>query len=147
MKMKLTPEILAAIKATPDDASLGDFVVTAKLLDQPSKDALELAKGRLDAQGYIDAGCGTRITQKIENGAYEVPDKPKFYAELRKMIPDDDKRAGAISFSMTKTKDVIAEVMNIPKTGTKAPVTAEGVFDGVFRPLVTQGTRRKLIFS
>jgi predicted ester cyclase len=145
-KMKLTPEILATIKAEPDDAVLGDFVVNAKMLDQPQKDATEMAKERIDGKGYIDAACGTRITLKTENGAYKVLDAPKFYRELTTLVPEPDKRANALSFSMTRIKDTIAEVMGIPKTG-KSAINAETVFDAKFRPLVEQGKRKKFIFQ
>lgn len=146
MKAQITPEFLDNLKATPDDATLADVVISGRTIAGSMKTAEEMLHARLDANPVIDAKCGIRVSRKIENGAYKVPNPPQFYRELSALIPDADKRAAALSFSMTRTKDVIAETMGIPKTG-KAALTAEGVFEGKLRPLVEQGTRRKLIFT
>jgi len=144
--MKLTPQMIARLKAEPDDALLGDFVVNAKILAQPTEDAEEMVKARLESTGFLDAGCGTRITRKVTKGAYKVLDSVSFYRELRTLIPADDKRASVLSYSVTRIKDGIAEVMDIPKTG-KASITAEGVFDAKLRPYVEQGTKTQLLFT
>ncbi len=145
MKHTLTPEELARIKAVPDDAQLGDWVISARTLRQPTEDAEGMLKTRIEAKGYVDAGVGTRITMKIQGGSYSFPDKPAFYAALTELVPDAATRAKALKFSVTETRDLIAEVMGVPKSG-KAPVTATGVFDAKFRPLVVQGERRLLQF-
>lgn len=147
MKLTLTPEMIAKVKAEPDDALLGDVVITARSLEKPIEDATGLLKERIIKNGFVDAGVGTRITIKQENGSYKVPDKPKFFRELRTLIPNEDQLANALSFSMTSAKEGIATAMNIPKSGKKAPVTAEGVFDAKLRPLVEQGVRLKFVFS
>lgn len=147
MKHSLTPEELARVKAQPDDATLGDWIISMRTLRQPTDDAEALVKERIAANGAVDAGCGTRITMKIQGGSYSYPDKPAFYRALTELVPDADARARALKFSVTETREVIADVMGIPKTGKKAPVTAEGVFDAKLRPLVVQGERKVLQFS
>lgn len=145
MKLSMTPEELAAITATPNDAVLGDWAVDAKTLAGPIKDATELLHARLDKVTSITAGSGVHISREIQRGAYEVLDAPQFYREVCTLIPEPAKRAGVLSFSMTRLTDTIAEVLGIPKTG-KAANTAEGVFDAKLRPLVKQGERRLLRF-
>jgi len=146
MKHEMTAEELATITATPNDAVLGEWIVDAKTLAQPIKDATELLHSRLDSVPSITSASGVHITRKIQRGAYEVEDPPAFYRELSALIPDPTKRALALRFSMTAIKDTISEVLNIPKTG-KAAVTAEGVFDAKLRLFTKQGERRLIQFS
>lgn len=146
MKHTLTAAELSRIKAIPDDALLGDWVIVARTLRQPTEDAESLLKERLEKQGYVDSGSGTRITMKIQGGSYEFPDKAAFYAALERLIPDPVKRAQALKFSVTETRAAIADAQGIPKTG-KAAVTAEKVFDAELRPLTIQGTRQVLQFQ
>ncbi len=137
MKATLTPEMLANIRTTPDDPRLGDFVVSARTLRKPIEDAEKMVKERVKEAGYVDAGCGVRITVTKEPGSYEVPNPDAFLAKLEELIPDRAKRAKCIKPTMTNLKDVIADVFNVPKTG-KAAETAATIFDANFRPLVVQ---------
>lgn len=146
MKHTLTPEELARITKTPDDAILGDWAVDAKTLAGPIKDANALLHARLDATPAITAGCGVHISRKITGGSYEVTEPQRFYTELRQLEPDPDKLAPHLKFSMTSTKELIATALDVPKTG-KAAVTAETVFDAKFRPLVVQGERKLFVFQ
>lgn len=146
MKHTLTVEEVERVKASPDDALLGDWIISMRTLRQPTEDAEELIKERLAANGYVDAGNGTRITVKTTGGSYTFPDKAAYYSALSEVCPDAAKRAKALKFSVTETRDLIAEVMQIPKTG-KSAVTAQSVFDARFRPLVEQGERKVLQFS
>ena len=146
MKHTLTAAELSRVKAVPDDAVLGDWIIQARTLRQPTEDAEEMIKERIAKTGYVDAGVGTRITMKIQGGSYEFPDKPAFYAALARLIPDPAKRAQALKFSVTESKNLIAEVRGIPKT-SKAGVSAASVFDQELRPLCVQGERRVLQFS
>lgn len=148
MKITLTPEALARIEQTPSDSVLADWVVSMRTLRQPAADAEEMLKKRIEAAGFVDSGSGARITIKVEGGSYDFPDKPAYYRALREVMPDanEDKIATAFKFSVTATKDLIADVMGVKKTG-KGAITAEGIFDARFRPLVKQGERRKLVFS
>lgn len=146
MKLTLTPEAIAKIRHKPDDATLGDWVVTMRTLAQPAKDAQEMLHERLDACECVTAGCGVTITRKIQKGTYEVPDPVQFFGAVRGLLPKDDAIARAFKPSMTALKDEIAAELNCPKTG-KAPVTAEGVFDATLRPLVKQNDRKVLIFT
>lgn len=146
MKHELTEAEVAAITRTPNDAILGDWAVDAKTLAGPIKDANALLHQRLDAVPTITAGCGIHISRKIQGGSYEVQEPIKFYEELRGIVPDETKRAKYLKFSMTQTKEAIAEEMQIPKTGKQA-ITAETVFAAKFAPLVKQGERRLLVFQ
>ena len=146
MKMKLTPEAIALVNKLPDDALLGDWVIDMRTLARPTKDAEEMLHARLDAVGQVNAGCGLRITRKIQRGDYTVEDPVKFMQAVKMLLPGDASIAKTYTPSMTKIKDEIAEVQHIPKTG-KSPITSETVFDAHLRPLVTQGERRILVFT
>ena len=146
MKMTLTPEILAQIKETPDDAMLGDFVITGRMLAKPLEDAEDMLHERLDVMPAIRAGNGTRITRKVTGGSYTVLDPLRFYQETRALVPDDAQYVLTVKPSMTALKDQIAEGLGIPKTG-KAPITSESVFKAKFGPLIEQGERRILQFQ
>jgi PD-(D/E)XK nuclease superfamily protein len=146
MKMTMTPEVLAGIRRTPDDALLGDFVINARTVAKAIEDAQDMLKERIEKAGFVDAGCGTRITVKTSGGSYEFPNPAAFYAALTDLVPEATQRAECLKFSVTRTKDVISDVFDCPKTG-KAPVTAEGIFDGKLRPLVNQKEKKTLIFS
>lgn len=146
MKATLTPEIIASIQRTPNDALLGDFAVSSATLTKPFDQAKELLHARLDETATVTAGCGTVISRKIEKGSYTVEDAPRFHQELKTLLPDEARRVKVYSFSMSKIKDEIAEVFNVPKTG-KASVTAESLFDAKLRQFVKQGERKKLIFQ
>ncbi len=91
-------------------------------------------------------GLGLTVTRKIQRGSYDVPDEAAFNAALKVVIPDPDAMLKCYKPSMGRVKDVIAEVLNVPKSGASA-VTAEGVFDAHLRTHVVQGTRRLLQFS
>ncbi len=143
MEITMTPEMLAKIKRTPDDATLADFVIIGRRLEKPLKDATEMLHERLDTNPVIVAGSGAQITRTMQRGDYSVPDPLKFMQAVRTILPDDESIAQTFTPSMTRIKDRVAHVMNIPKTG-KASVTAETVFDGHLRPLVEQGQKRIL---
>ncbi len=146
MKVKMTPEMIARIKREPDDATLGEWVITSRMLERPTKDAVELLHKRIETAGYVDAKSGVRITRQVQKGSYTVTDEPAFFAEARALLQADERMARAFKPSMTRITDEIAAAMNIPKTGI-APVTAEGIFDAKLRPLVEQGERRILVFT
>ncbi len=146
MKVTLTPELLAKIKRDPDDAQLGDWVITARTLARPTEDANALLHERLDKVAAIDAGCGTRITRKIQRGSYSWPRPVEALKAIQELLPSVESQAKVLKPSVTAIKDEIAEVMQIPKTG-KAPVTAEGVFDARLRPLCDQSEKRILVFT
>lgn len=146
MKLKLTKEALAAIRKTPDDSTLGDWVITARSLTQATKDAEELLHKRLDEAGVVVAGSGTTITRKVQRGSYTVERPKEFLEAFRSILPDEESLAACYEPSMTRTKDEIAARLNIPKGG-QAAVTAESVFDATLRPHVKQNERRLLVFS
>ena len=146
MKMIMTEEQLTAIKATPDDKTLAGWVLTSKTLEAAMDEAKEIAKERIASKGFITAEDGTNISVKETAGAYEVVNPADFQRALLTMIPVEE-LANVTKPSMGKIKDKIAEVMDIPKTGKKAAITAEGLFDAKLRMHCQQGTRKVLQFS
>lgn len=146
MKITLTPELLAKIRKEPDDATLGDIVMTAKILDKPFDDARDIIHERLKANGEVIAGNGTRITAKTSAGSFKVIDPVGLYGAVRELIPDEAQRAKCLSFPMGRLTDGIAEAMNIPKGG-KAPVTADGIAKARLHPFAEQGERTILQFN
>lgn len=146
MKHTLTAEEVATLKKQPDPAKVGDFIISARTLKEPIEGATELLHELIDKNGYVDSGGGIRITRKIEKGSYEVTDPVAFFDALHGLLPEYKDMANAVTYSMTKAKKAIADVMKIPATG-RAPLTAETVFDAKLRPYTIQGDRRKLIFT
>lgn len=146
MEMTMTPEMLATIKRTPDDATLGDFVLIGRRLDAALKDATEMLHSRLDEHPEgLTAGGGERITRKIQRGDYTVPDPTAFFIKLREVLPAESIPL-VMTPSMGRIKDEIADKMAIPKTG-KSEMTADSVFDAQLRPLVEQGVKRILVIT
>jgi hypothetical protein len=142
MKAKLTPETLARIKAEPDDALLGDLVISAKILEGPCEHATAILYERLDAKGGITAGNGTRIAQVKSPGMYEVIAPLPMYEAVCSTLPPEAV-ANVVSYSTTKLRDACAKHFGIPKGGN-AEVTAAKLFDQRFRPHLRQGERRTL---
>jgi hypothetical protein len=146
MKMKLTPEILATIKETPDDAVLGDFVAVGRLLSKPLEDATAMLHERLDNAGVVVAGNGTTITRKTVKGSYEILEPVPLYKAAKELLVEDDRMAAAFSPSMTRITDQVAEKLAIPKSG-RAPITAQGIVDAQIKCFTRQNERRILSFN
>jgi hypothetical protein len=146
MKLKLTPESISLVKQVPDDALLGDWVITMRKLKRPTDDAEELLHERITAAGEVVAGNGTRITRKIQRGSYTIEDPVRFMEAVRVLLPSDDSIARSFTPSMTRIKDEIADAQKVPKTGS-SNLTAENIFDAHLRPLVEQGERKILVFT
>jgi hypothetical protein len=146
MEHTLTPEEIARVGKEPNDAQLGDWIISARTLRQPTEDAEALIKERILAAGFVDAGVGTRITMKIQGGSYSFPDKLAFYRLLLEDFPDAEMLAKILKFSVSETRDLLAERYGCPKTG-KAAVTGTSLFDARYRPLVEQGERKLLQFT
>ena len=146
MKLKLTPESISLVKQVPDDALLGDWVITMRKLKRPTDDAEELLHERITAAGEVVAGNGTRITRKIQRGSYTIEDPVRFMEAVRVLLPSDDSIARSFTPSMTRIKDEIADAQKVPKTGS-SDLTAENIFDAHLRPLVEQGERKILVFT
>lgn len=146
MKATLTPEFLEQIKATPDDATLGDWIISGRVINRPIEDANALADERIAANGQLIAGDGTQITIKEQAGSYSFPNPGAFYRATREIIADDDKYAATVKPSVTATKKAIAEVMGIPQSSKKG-ASGQSVFEEKLRPLVEQGTRKIKVFA
>lgn len=145
MKMKLTPQGLAEITRDPTNRQLADVVISASIIEQGIKDAREALKERLGGGLAVTSSGGVAITVTEQNGSYSVTNPGPLYANLCATLPSHEV-AKIVDPSVTRLKDAIARVMNIPKTG-KAATTAESVFDQKFRPHMEQGKRRIFKFS
>lgn len=145
MKLKLTPEMLARIRASADDATLGDIIIAARTVSRAIEDAEELLHARLDNAQSIVSGSGVTISRKLEGGRYKVTDPVAMFKAVRELIPEA-RLAKALNYPVTSLKDAIAEVMDIPKGG-KAAITSETVFAAKLGPFVEQGTKRQLVFN
>ena len=146
MKAKIDAGVLDALRATPNDADLGDFVITGRTLAAPVKTATEVLHERIDAAGYVDAGCGSRLTCTTRPGVYEVPDPIAFNEKVKELLPEEERRVRASKYSMTDLKNEIAEARGIHKT-SKHGESAAAVFDAELRPLVIQGTSKILVIT
>lgn len=140
MKATITPEYLATLTATPDDAAIAEIVMTGRTIARPLEDAEKLLKDRIRANGEA---AGIRIM--TEGGSYSYPDPHAFYRATRNRVPDDAKYAATVKPSMTALRAVLAEVTGLPKTAKKGESVAS-IIDSEFKPLAVQGVREKLVF-
>lgn len=146
MKLTMTEETLAALKAEPDDETLAEFAIGTKLLAKPTEDAKALLNARLDKVAQIVGADGTVITRVTQKGVWKVNDKQAFFSAMRGLLPKDEQIARVVNPSMTALKDEIAAVMKVPKT-SKEGVSAAGIFELTLAPLATQGVRQIVQFS
>jgi len=146
MKVTLTPAMLAEVKREPNDAQLGDWVISGRTLTRPIEDATALLHERLDKNPALIAGCGTQITRKTQKGAWSWPNPLASFTAIKELLPTDTAQAEVFRPSVTSIKDQIAKVFDVPKTG-KSPTTAEGIFQARIAPLAVQGERKLLVFQ
>lgn len=146
MNLTLTPEILATIKATPDDATLADFVINGRTLKKPLEDATEMLHERLDERPTITAGCGMRISRKVQKGDISIPNPTLFREQVEIVLPERARQDKCITWSKTKLIDQIAEARDIKKT-SKDDVSATSVYDAHLSPLTEQATKRILVIE
>ncbi len=146
MQATLTPEAIQALKDAPNDAQLGDFVLSGRTLTAPVKAATELLQERIAAQGYVDAGCGTRITIKETGGDYEIVDPLKFLQYAKEDLGTDERIAKVFTPAMGALKDELADALNLKKTSKVGP-SAASRFDERYRPLTKQGVRKTLVLT
>lgn len=148
MKATLTPELLAALRAEPNDALLAEIVVASKILSRPFEDAGEMIRERLAATGRINAPDGTSITMELRKGKWSVNDGQELdlYNKVHELLPPAA-IAEAVTFSTEALRTSIAIVRGIPQDG-KAPVTAKKVFlEEIATPFLTQGESRVLKYA
>jgi hypothetical protein len=145
MKAQLTPEILASIKAVPDDARLADLVIASKTLAKGMEDAKDMLIERIKSQQAVIASDGTRITTKTTGGTYEITNPEGCWAAVQSVVPAD-RIPKVVKYSKENLIDEIATAQNIPKGGNK-PATATKVFDALIRPNMTQSERTILQFQ
>lgn len=145
MKMKLTPQALAEITRDPTNLQLADLVVSARIVEQGIKDAKELLHERLDQVESVTTESGVTISQTDQGGQWKTTEPGQLYANLVSTLPAHEV-AKVVDPSVTRLRDAIARVHNIPKTG-KAAQTAEKVFLERFAPHMEQGVRRIFKFS
>jgi len=145
MQATITPEILASIKATADDATLGDIIISARTTKKAIEDAEKLLHERLDTVPEVIAGNGTRISRKIEGGQYSIIDPEGAFKAVNELVPAA-RIPHVVKYSSDRLIDEIAAAHNVPKGG-KAAMTGKSMFDASIRPFFEQGERKKLIFS
>lgn len=144
MKTRLTPEILAAIRQHPDDATLARLVMSGRTLARPIDDAEDLLKERLAVVGTIVTD-GTTITMKESSAGFKVVNPCGMFGWLRGLLTDDQ-LAPALNYPGGKIKGAIAKGLGIPETG-KAPTTAKSVFEGGAAAFIEPRTKKMLQFT
>jgi len=145
MKATLTPESLASIKETADDALLGDVVIAAHTIARSLEDAERLLKERIAAQGAVIAGNGTKITAKQVGGKYSVINPEGAFEAVKFLLPPE-RIPHVINYSTGRLIDEIAEANKVNKGG-EADITARTLFDITMRPHLEQGVSTKLVFA
>jgi hypothetical protein len=146
MKANLTPEALAALAATPNDAQLADFVLTGRTLTNPVKDATDLLKTRIKAQGYVDSGSGSRITIKTTAGDISIPDPTAFRQKVEDVLPERERQDRCVSWAKGALINEIADARGIKKD-SKEETSGREIWDLHLAPLVVQGQRETLVIS
>lgn len=142
MKLSLTPEILARIKRTPDDALLGDLQVAIRTLTKPMEDLKTMLHERIKLNGSVTAGDGTRITVEEQNGPVKVIDPVNVLRTLLELMPADS-LAPALSYPKGRIVDAIAGALDVHKGGADA-VTGESVYQARLAPFVEPTTKKIL---
>lgn len=146
MKLTMTESQLAAIKATPDDALIAQWVMDGKLLSPGFEEAEKIAKERIAAVGSLVAPNGAVMTVKQTAGSYSVVDPIGLWKSVEETIPDPDKRALCFKPSVTAIQDAIAETHGVPKTG-KMGLTAKSIFQAKQMPFMKQGIKEQIVIS
>jgi hypothetical protein len=143
MKHILTEEEISRITATPNDATIADWALSSTLLKTPLEHAVELAKERIAAQGYIHATSGERLSVKTTKGSISIPDKTAFRQAVEMILPERNRQDRCISWSKSELIAQISEARDIPKT-SKKDVSGDSIYGGHLAPLTEQGERRIL---
>src|SRR6478736_7467969 len=143
MKHILTEEEISRITATPNDATIADWALSSTLLKTPLEHAVELAKERIAAQGYIHATSGERLSVKTTKGSISIPDKTAFRQAVEMILPERNRQDKCISWSKSELIAQISEARDIPKT-SKKDVSGDSIYGGHLAPLTEQGERRIL---
>lgn len=146
MKATLTPESIAALAAEPNDAKLGDWLIVSRTLKKPTESVEEMVHERIKAQGYLDAGCGARITVKVTKGDISIKDKTAFRKRVEDILPEREAQDQCISWSKGELVKQIAKTRDIPQESKKVP-DAKGVWDAHLAPLTEQGERRIFVIT
>lgn len=145
MKAQIESGLLERLQAAPNDALLGDFVLSGRTLAAPVKEATELLYARLDAAGYVDAGCGKRITVKRQGGTIEITDPVAYYMALDAALPKE-RLALAVKPSKDRVIDQVAATLDLPKTSSKGK-SATDWYDENVKQFTQQGEKRILVVS
>lgn len=146
MKAQIDAGLLEALQKEPDDAALGDFVLVGRTLAAPVNEATELLHERLDQLGYVDAGCGRRITRKIQKGDIKILEPVKYFSALRGLLQTDERIANVVTPSKTRVIDEIAEVFNIHKTSEKED-SATARYEAELAQFTEQQEKRLLVIT
>ena len=144
MKMTLTPEALGTIRATPDDATLVDWVMRGRTLTKPIDDAAALLKERIEANGPIAYEGGTARLSEEPSG-FDVVDPAGMYREMTAVL-SPEQMGPALSYSGTKIKKALSEALKIP-LGGKSAMNAKGFFEARFAAFLKAKTRKLLHFG
>jgi len=146
MKMKLTPEMLANIKREMPDGELVDLVAEVRTLKKPIEDAEDALKDRLEGGKQLAGSDGRVASIKESNGGFNVVDPVGMYSWLNTQLQPAE-IAPALSYPSGRIKDALAKGLNIPKSGKKAPMTAETVFAGAAAAYLEPKVKRSLIIA
>lgn len=145
MKAQIESGLLERLSKEPNDSQLGDFVLSGRTLAGPVKEATELLHDRLDATGYVDAGCGKRITVKKQAGTIEIIDPVGYYIALKNTLPVE-RIALAVKPSKDRVIDQVAAALDLPKT-SKQGNSATSWYEQNVKGFTEQGEKRILVVT
>lgn len=145
MKAQIESGLLERLQREPNDAQLGDFVLSGRTLAGPVKEATELLHERLDLSGYVDAGCGRRITVKKQAGTIEILDPVAYYNTLNAVLPTE-RMALAVKPSKDRVIDQVAAALDLPKT-SKEGQSATAWYEDNVKGFTEQKEKRILVIT
>lgn len=146
METQLTDELLASLKAEPDDAKIAELQFSARTLTKPLQDLKKLAGERMAATGSITAPDGRRITRSTQAAGIEVTDLVEYGRAVREMVPDPDKLAMATRYALEPLTALIAEEIGVPKGGNSGK-SARDILDARTSPFFKPKTKEIFNYS
>jgi hypothetical protein len=143
MKATLTPEHIERLRAGADDATLAEFAEAGKVLTPAIKTVTEVFRDRVEKTGGIVTPRGTTVTMTDRGGTYSLTDRPKYFAELKQLIPNESDREEVLEPSMEATRKKVAKVYGIPQDSEKGDCAKKRVADRL-GPFMKQSVARIL---
>lgn len=142
MKMELTPEALAAVKANPTPDTLAKWGAAKKLLEPRFKKAWELLKEYADKHGAFTSTDGIQVALKDWKGERSFTDKAAVWEQLAEAL-SPERAYACMDLSVPSVERAFAEELNLPLE-SKVKDSGEKQVANRFSGMITQKTGKQL---